>query len=222
MRRTREYRGPGRGHDGTVDTPAAESEPPEDRDIHWAKSPTPATETFTRAGSTPPSPTPSHPATTFPAPTPSLPHDTRNPTHSSKLPQGDLGIPAPQMQPIRPTRPAPNHTTSLNPRPTLPPTWERPSRPSQHMNWNILATSPLCFSRHPKNSRLHIHASKTYCILLPFRVSDTLPRCLIFFTFSCSYPLYNSHQFLVPPYFGAWYSLLLESRCQLRYLSTSR
>jgi len=34
--RTREHRGPGRGHDGTVDTPAAESELPQDRNIHRA------------------------------------------------------------------------------------------------------------------------------------------------------------------------------------------
>jgi len=59
-RRTREHRGSGRGHDGTVDTPAAESEAPEDRDIHRAMSPTPAPETFTQAESTPPPPTPSH------------------------------------------------------------------------------------------------------------------------------------------------------------------
>jgi len=79
-RRTTEHRGPGRGHDGTVDTPAAESEPPEDRDIHRAKSPTPVPETaFTRAESTPPPPTTSHAATTSPAPTPSVPHDTTNP-----------------------------------------------------------------------------------------------------------------------------------------------
>ena len=43
-----------------------------------------------------------------------------------------------------------------------------------------------------------LHSSKTSFILLPFRVSYTLPRRLIFFTFFCSYPLYNSHQFLVP------------------------
>ena len=36
-RKTREHRGPGRGHHGTVDTPTAESEPPEDSDIHRAK-----------------------------------------------------------------------------------------------------------------------------------------------------------------------------------------
>jgi len=76
---TREHRGRGCGHHGTVDTPAAESEPPQDRDIHRAKSPTPAPETFTRAESTPPPPTPSHSATTSPAPTPSVPHDTTNP-----------------------------------------------------------------------------------------------------------------------------------------------
>jgi len=48
-RRTREHGGPGRGPDGTGDTPAAESEPPEDRAIHQAKSPTPAPEMLTRA-----------------------------------------------------------------------------------------------------------------------------------------------------------------------------
>jgi len=87
-RRTREHRGPGRGHDGTVDTPAAESEPPEDRDIHRAKSPTPAPETFTRAESTPPPPTPSHSATTSPAPTPSVPHDTTNPHPPQQIAAG--------------------------------------------------------------------------------------------------------------------------------------
>jgi len=43
------------------------------------------------------------------------------PTHPSKLQQGDLGIPAPQMRQIRPTRPATNQTTNLNPQRTLPP-----------------------------------------------------------------------------------------------------
>ena len=33
-RRTREHRGLGRGHDGMVDTPAAKSQPQENRDIH--------------------------------------------------------------------------------------------------------------------------------------------------------------------------------------------
>jgi len=45
----------------------------------------------------------------------------QTPTDPSKLQQGDLGIPAPQMRRIRPTRPAPNHTTNLNSRRTLPP-----------------------------------------------------------------------------------------------------
>jgi len=89
-RRTREYSGPGRGHDRTVDTPAAESEPPADRDIHWAKSPTPApaSETFTRAASTPLPPTTSQSATTSPAPTPSVPHDTTNPHPSQQIAAG--------------------------------------------------------------------------------------------------------------------------------------
>jgi len=87
-RRTREQRGPGRGHDGTVATPAAESEPPEDRDIHRAKSPTPAPGTFTRAESTPPPPTPSHSATTSAAPTPSIPYDTANPHPPQKIAGG--------------------------------------------------------------------------------------------------------------------------------------
>jgi len=50
----------------------------------------------------------------------------QTPTHHSKLQQGDLGIPAPQIRPIQPTRPAPNHTTNLNPRRTLPPDVEEP------------------------------------------------------------------------------------------------
>jgi len=41
------------------------------------------------------------------------------PTHPSKLQQGDLGIPAPQMPQLRPTLPAPTHITNLNPRRTL-------------------------------------------------------------------------------------------------------
>jgi len=146
----------------------------------------------------------------------------QTPTHPSKLQHGDLRIPVPQMRRIQPTCPAPNHITNLNPEAHCPPTWESPSRAPLNINLNVLATSRLFFSRHPKNSSLHLHASKMSRILLPFRVSYTLPRRLIFFTFSCSYPRYNSHQFLVPPYFGVWYSLLLESRCQLLYLCTSR
>jgi len=42
------------------------------------------------------------------------------PTHPSKMQEGDLGIPAPQMRRLRPTLPAPNHTTNLKPRCTLP------------------------------------------------------------------------------------------------------
>jgi len=102
--RTREHRGPGCGHDGTVDTPAAESEPPADRDIHRVKSPTPAPETFTRAESTPPPPTPSHSATTSPVPTPSAPHDTRNPHPPQQIAAGGS----------RDTRP-PNATNPAHP-----------------------------------------------------------------------------------------------------------
>jgi len=75
----------GVGTTGTVDTPTAESEPQEDRDIHWA---TPEPETFTRAESTPPPATPSHSATTSPAPTPSLPHDTTNPQQPQQIAAG--------------------------------------------------------------------------------------------------------------------------------------
>jgi len=45
----------------------------------------------------------------------------QTPTHPSKLQQGDLGIPAPQMRQLRPTLPAPTHTTNLNPQRTLSP-----------------------------------------------------------------------------------------------------
>jgi len=45
----------------------------------------------------------------------------QTPTHPSKLQQGDLGIPAPQMPRIPPTPPAPNHTINLNTRRALPP-----------------------------------------------------------------------------------------------------
>jgi len=79
MRRTREPGVLGRGHDGTVHTPAADPEPPEDRHIHRAKSPTPPPETFTRAESTPPPLTPSYTPTTSLAPMSSIPHDTTNP-----------------------------------------------------------------------------------------------------------------------------------------------
>jgi len=117
-RRTREHCGHGCGHNATVDNPAAKYEPPEDRDIHRAKSPTPAPMTFTRGESTTPPPTPSHSATTSHAPFLMIPQTS---THRSKLREGDLGIPAPQMRRIRPRRSAPNHTTNLHPRPTLPP-----------------------------------------------------------------------------------------------------
>jgi len=146
----------------------------------------------------------------------------QTPTHPSKLQQGDLRIPGPQMQRVRPTCPDSNQSTNLNSHAHCPPTWERLSRASPNMNLNLLATSRLFFSCNPKNFRLHLHASKTSCILLPFHLSYTLPRRLIFFTFSCSYPLYNSYQIIVPPYFGVWYLLLLESCWQLLYVCTSR
>ena len=87
-RRTRPHRGPARGHDRPVNKPAAESEPPASRDIHQAKSPTPAPETFTQAESTPPPPTPSHSATIPPAPTPSLLHDSTNPHPPQQIAAG--------------------------------------------------------------------------------------------------------------------------------------
>jgi len=140
--RPRAHRGPGRGHDGTIDTPAAESEPPEDRDIYRAKSPTPAPETgFTRPESTTPPPTPSHSATTSPAPTPSVAHDTTNPHPPQQIAAGGS----------RDTRPpnatntahAPRREARNKPEPPThcPPTWQRPSRASQNMNLNVLATS---------------------------------------------------------------------------------
>jgi len=120
--RTREHRGPGRGHNSTGDTPAAESEPPEDRDIHRAKSPTPAPETFTQAESTPPPPTPSHSATTSPAPTLSVPHDTTNPHPPQQIAAGgsrdtrppnatntaQVPSPKPHNKPEPPTNTAPD------------------------------------------------------------------------------------------------------------------
>jgi len=45
----------------------------------------------------------------------------QTPNNPSKLQQGDLAIPAPQMRRIRPTRPAPNQTTNLIPRRKRPP-----------------------------------------------------------------------------------------------------
>jgi len=45
----------------------------------------------------------------------------QTPTRPSKWQLGDLVIPTPQMRRIRPTCPAPNDTTNLNPQRTLPP-----------------------------------------------------------------------------------------------------
>jgi len=120
-RRTTELRGPGRGHDGTVDTAAAESEPPEDRDIQRAKSPTPAPETFTRAESTPPPPTPSHSATTSPAPTPSVPHDTTNPHPPQQIAAGRSQDTRPPNATNTTHAPSPEPHNKPEPRRTLPP-----------------------------------------------------------------------------------------------------
>ena len=74
MRKIREHGGLECRHDGTVEIAAAESEPPEDRDIDCTKSPTPALETFTV-----PTPlTPSHSDTTSPASTSSVPYCITN------------------------------------------------------------------------------------------------------------------------------------------------
>ena len=71
--KTREGRCPGRGHDGTMDSPGAQLESSEDRDIHHATSSTPTPETA------PPAPTISHPlAAIAPAPL-CVPRGTANP-----------------------------------------------------------------------------------------------------------------------------------------------
>ena len=204
-RRTREYCEPGRGHNSTVDIPVPQLEPPEDLDIHRAKSPTPAHEILTRAESSPPHLRPSHSATISPAPTPSIPECTPNRQRPQQIaawesrntrPQNATKTAhAPSAKPLNKCEPSAGHCPTM---------WERPSRASQTMNLNVLATSRLFFSRHPKSSRLHLHDSKTSRILLPFSISYTLPRCLICFRFSCSYPLYNTNRFRVPAYFGVW------------------
>jgi len=121
VRRTRQHRGPGRGRDGTVDIPAAGSVPPEDRDIHRAKSPTLRLRHLLKQ-SLPPllrhlltqPPLLLRLCRVFPL----IPQSHTDP---SKLQLGDLGIPAAQMRRNRPTRLAPYHTTNLNSRRTLPP-----------------------------------------------------------------------------------------------------
>ena len=71
--KTREGRCPGRGHDGTMDSPAVQLESSEDRDIHRVTSSTLTPE------AAPPASTISHPlAATAPAPT-SVPPGTANP-----------------------------------------------------------------------------------------------------------------------------------------------
>jgi len=167
--------GSGRGHDGTIDTAPAQSEPPEDCNIHRAKSPTPVSETFTRAESTP------SPLTLLTQPPPLLRLRRafliilQTPTHSGKLQQGDLGIPTPQMQRIRPTHTALNHTTNLNSQYTLPSdVTEAIEGITQHelecsCHFLIISFTP------PQNFRLHLHASTTSRILLPFHVCYTLP-----------------------------------------------
>jgi len=122
-RRTREHLGPGRGHDRTVDTPAAELEPPVDRNIHRAKSPTPAPAcvTFTRAESTPPPPTPSHPATTSPTPTPSIPHDTTNPHPPQQIAAGGSRDTHPPNATNMAHPPSPKPHNKPEPRSPLPP-----------------------------------------------------------------------------------------------------
>ena len=119
-RRTSEHRGPGRAHDGTVDRPAAQSEPAEDGDIHRAKSPTPAPEMFTCAESTPPPLSPSHSATTSPAPTPSVAHDTTNPHPAQQIAAGGS----------RDTRPANATNAALTTSPEPPSKPEPPTDPA--------------------------------------------------------------------------------------------
>ena len=92
-RKTREHRGLGWGHDCTVDTPTAESEPPEDGDLQRAEPlPPPEPETFTRAASTPPSPPTQNSefATTSesPAPMQSAPHGITNPHPPQEIAAG--------------------------------------------------------------------------------------------------------------------------------------
>ena len=114
-RRTREHRGPGRGHEGTVDTPAP-NQNHQKIVIFIGPSPPPLRLTRLREQGLPPllRPLLTHPPLLLRLRRAFL-MIPQTPTHATKLQQGDLGIPSPQMRRIRPTRPAPNHTTKLNP-----------------------------------------------------------------------------------------------------------
>ena len=57
---------PGRGNDGTMDSPAAQREPSVDRDTHHLTSPTPTPESF-RPGVTPPPAPPKSPTSVAPS-----------------------------------------------------------------------------------------------------------------------------------------------------------
>ena len=90
--KTREGRRLGRGHDGSMDSPAAQHESSEDRDIHHTTSSTPTPETAPPATTiSPPSPL----AATAPAPT-SVPPSTANapaPQHSTAAESRDTTHP---------------------------------------------------------------------------------------------------------------------------------
>jgi hypothetical protein len=135
------------------------------------------------------------------------------PTHPSKLRQGLLEIPPPQMRRILwqsqkgwTTSPTPNRTTNRNPRRRLPPDVGEVDEgvidhDCSHHFLFFHALSSLT------SHILYSFVSSTQFLDVLFSLHFCVPGRPVFFTFSCSYLLYNSYPHPVPPYFSVWYSL---------------
>ena len=118
-------RRPGRGHDGTMDSPAAQCEPSVDRDTHHVTSPTPTPKSFP-PGVTPPSASLTSPTsvapglanprvtheTTTPGSTAAGSRDTTHPNAKNPVEKGKGKARAEASEPKRPAQPEdPNLTT---------------------------------------------------------------------------------------------------------------
>jgi len=115
---TRGSRRPSRGHDGTMDSPAAQGEPSVDRDTHHVTSPTPTPESFP-PGVTPPPAPPTSPTsvapglanpgvtqhTTTPGSTVAGSRDTTHPNAKNPVEKGNGKAQADASDPKRPAQP---------------------------------------------------------------------------------------------------------------------
>jgi len=108
----------------------------------------------------------------------------QTPTYPTKLQQGDHGIRPPQMRRIRPTRPALNHTTNLNPRRRVPPDVGKAVEAVREHELERCCHFPIIFFTPPQK----FHITSIHFQHVPYSL-----------TFSCQlHTFYTSHILSLP------------------------